>query len=98
MASAAKNIKAVATVRIAPTERWCKYETEKMALFPEVNYPSAAGFPVRIETMSMHMSNQRDCKGRLWKVRPETLQALYEHSGGLCDDPTFFCEHMLEMD
>lgn len=70
-----------------------------MRLFPEVNYQGAIGFPVRIDTASMRTSFwPKDCGGRVWRVLPESLKALGDVSGGYCGDPSYFCEHMLEMD
>jgi hypothetical protein len=82
----------IAKVRMAPVEQYCNYERDKRALFPEVNYNAATGFEVKIETASMEICKIKGCNGKVWLVLPESLEALYEQTGGLCEPPTWFCE------
>lgn len=87
-----------AKVHVSPIERWCEFEASKPARFTEVSYEAFQQLFVTIETGSMEQSSYPHCNGKRWLVDPECLKQINAITGADCTPPTWFCEHMLELD
>ena len=98
MTSVTKSLGRVATVRIAPVERWCEPMRGEYQLRP---LPQLIGMVVAINTISMRTGKQcvNRCETREWKIEPSPALELRESVGiGPAVDSVWICEHMLEMD
>lgn len=81
----------IATVKIAPFERWCDYAKESAG---EERPELRCGCLVRIRID--YVRQAADCGGKVWNIEETSHAELFphmpRHSGyGIC-------EHMLEMD
>lgn len=99
MATATNNRGAVATVRIAPVERWCEdtRPVQQIEGHPEV------GMSIQIEANSMDPLMECDGKpAKHWKITSESHVALCAKVGRKPqrweNGNVWICEHMLEMD
>ena len=89
----------IATVRIAPVERWCKAVLSDMAKEQNANYHKVAGVFVEIDTASMQASYRKDCDGRMWMLTNRSSRQLDDILGwSHIPQCSLLCEHMLEMD
>jgi hypothetical protein len=93
----------IATVRIAPVERWCEEVKRTLSIFPAL--ANIVGMPVGILTETMSETNcYQGEPAREWELAPESNRALDEATGTFEDDAEHLqcgfriCEHMLEMD
>lgn len=88
----------IATVRIAPVERWC---TEVLDQARSVGKDGAeiAGRFVKILTQSVRQAQANPCDGREWLIESECADELRSITvGNYPQQLTWICEHMLEMD
>jgi len=90
----------IATVQIAPVERWC--DTGKTEALLSKRVRNQAGHFVEIETESMQQDTTPPfCGGRQWVITEKSQRALNEQ-GVLLTKPEVsrmvICEHRLEMD
>ena len=91
----------IATVRIAPVERWCAPLKELLRRsLTDDDEPSSGSF-LQIDTTSMKEKNSF-CGGRMWKVIGSEDHLIAVNVADATDKPDgehgWACEHMLEMD
>jgi hypothetical protein len=90
----------IATVRIAPVERWCRYYAERTE-----EPHTVAGREIRILTHAcMSSAPSPDCDDeqhpegvRWWEVDQSWKSEWEQYVGKRCGG-RLICEHMLEMD
>jgi len=85
----------IATVRIAPVERWCRQMQYEASVVPAAS--KLPGMAVQIDTSSMCKA-RCEPNTRMWYLTPESKQKLYETVGVRGNQKSGICEHMLEMD
>lgn len=90
----------IATVRIAPIERWCPAATEELVRHPLM--AELVGHVVQIETERVIPSGLEDCGGRMWETTESTRKlfetAVPSFGTGNLEYYPWICEHVLEMD
>ena len=91
----------IATVRIAPVDRWCEPMKQIAA---SLTQPPAIGATIKIDTESLQKGKPKVfCDGRCWLVVdvPSQYAAIDAETGELCASyglgPNWVCEHVLEL-
>jgi hypothetical protein len=93
----------IATVRIAPVERWCEPMKAQMRDFPQYNYSVLVGLPIQIRPASMRIAADY-CGGKGWVVEWDSVKvmdSLQGYTGRRAPKKGKeyrACEHFLEMD
>lgn len=88
----------IATVRIAPVERWCEPMQKEYQRHKTLEI---VGMAAAINTTSMRTGEQcvNRCRSREWMLMPSPALAIRERFGCMPDAKNvYICEHMLEMD
>lgn len=87
----------IATVKIAPVEQWCEHikQVSRNTLRDLI-----VGHEVSIDTASMTVAPKEPsaCRGKNWLLTPQSQLEIDEILFGRSIGPSWFCEHMLEMD
>lgn len=91
----------IATVKIAPMERWCApNKAEDIQLTCAEKCSLIVGLPINIDTAKMWTDEA--CNGKAWYMTKESAYRidvlLDRHEIDWSNTPAFICEHMLEMD
>jgi hypothetical protein len=82
----------IATVHIAPIERWCPLAVADVANILPFFKPGQA---VQVDTASVWVVEDDRGTFRNWRLAGESLQRLHAMTEFRCNS---MCEHMLEMD
>lgn len=88
----------IATVRIAPIERWCEEVLDGSKHLPQ--RAQLPGMEIQIEPSSLYDGSiGGTCTGKHWKASRESQDRIDKIiHGHTMRSASWWCEHMLEMD